>query len=62
LCLYGKSLVSVSTPNRTTKGSRKKATANRTSADISYASSHLRLVVARSMEEKTTLRRFLRLL
>jgi hypothetical protein len=43
------------------EGFAEKLPPNRTFADLGYAESHLRLLVARSMEEKTTLLRFLRL-
>jgi hypothetical protein len=43
------------------QGFAKKLPPIRTSVDLGYAASHLRLLVARSMEEKTTLLRFLRL-
>jgi hypothetical protein len=43
------------------EGFAEKLPPNRRYADLGYAGSHLRLLVARSMEEKITLLRFLRL-
>jgi poly(A) polymerase len=43
------------------KGFAERLPPNRTSAELGYAASHLRLLVARSMDEKSTRSRFLRL-